>query len=92
MGQNPRRAAVEALVRVHREGGYSNLVMESLLDKSPLREEDRAFASRLFYGVIERRLTLDYILAAHSSMKLKKREIEALTAKIDQYRSARSEE
>lgn len=72
MGQNPRRAAVEALVRVHREGGYSNLVMESLLDKSPLREEDRAFASRLFYGVIERRLTLDYILAAHSSMKLKK--------------------
>ena len=72
MPANARRAAVTALARVHREGGYSNIVLDTLLEQEDWREEDRAFASRLFYGVIERRLTLDYVLAAHSSIKLKK--------------------
>lgn len=72
MPADARQSAVEALVRVHREGGYSHLVLDTMLERSGWTEEDRAFASRLFYGVIERRLTLDYVLASRSRIKLKK--------------------
>lgn len=72
MANNARRTATEALLRVHREGSYSSSILDSLLNSDKLNSADRAFLSRLFYGVLERQLTLDYILSAHSSIKLKK--------------------
>ena len=39
-------------------------------DRLSLR--DQALLSRLYYGVLERRLTLDYVISEHSSVKLKK--------------------
>ena len=54
---NPRRAAVEALLHVHRDGGYSHIVWENALETDHLTAADRALASRIFWGVIERRLT-----------------------------------
>ncbi|HJD24410.1 MAG TPA: 16S rRNA (cytosine(967)-C(5))-methyltransferase RsmB [Firmicutes bacterium] len=72
MAKDARQAAVEALIRIHRDGGYSHLVWETALGRQGWKEEDAAFASRLLYGVLERRLTLDYVLASHSSLKLKK--------------------
>lgn len=77
MAVNARRLAVEALVRLHREGSYSNEILDSLLRKQGNGREglgtaDQALFSRLFYGVIERCLTLDYVIAAHSSVKMKK--------------------
>ncbi|HEX3027095.1 MAG TPA: 16S rRNA (cytosine(967)-C(5))-methyltransferase RsmB [Clostridia bacterium] len=72
MAENARQAAVEALIRVHREGSYSNIALDSLLNSSRFSAADRALLSRLFYGVIERQLTLDYILSNYSRIKLKK--------------------
>lgn len=72
MAENARQAAVEALIRVHREGSYSNITLDSLLNINKFGAADKALVSRLFYGVIERQLTLDYILSAHSRIKLKK--------------------
>lgn len=72
MTKNARRAAAEALLRVHREGGYSNITLDTLLNTSGFGAADKALVSRLFYGVIERQLTLDYVLSAHSRIKLKK--------------------
>ena len=54
-----RQAAVQALMRVNHEGGYSNLVLNETLKKAQLSQSDAAFASKLFYGALERRLTLD---------------------------------
>ena len=55
---NPgRRAALEALLLVEENSGYSNLVLDKLL-----RQRDSALASAIFYGVLEKRLTLDYYL------------------------------
>ncbi len=56
-----RYLVVEALVRVE-EGGYGNLVLDGMLKKHTLSPADRAFASAIFYCVLEHRNTLDYIL------------------------------
>lgn len=61
-----RQAAVQALVKVNEEGGYSNLVLHETLKKNGLTPEDTAFASRLFYGTLERKITLDHIIGAYS--------------------------
>ncbi len=49
---------------------YSNLLLEQGI--SGLSERDKAFASRLFYGVLERKLTLEYIISKYSSRPLEK--------------------
>ena len=68
-----RRVAVDVLSRVHTGDGYSGVVLDAALNRRPtLSEADRKLASRLVYGVVERRLTLDYALETHSTIKLKK--------------------
>jgi len=66
-----RSAAVRALLTVHEKGGYSNVVLEELLSDCDLGAADRALASRLLYGVTERRLTLDYLLNHTASTPVK---------------------
>ncbi len=68
----PRRTAVEVLVRVHRDGGYSNIVLDTVLKEGTFTPQDKALLSRLVYGVIERKLTLDYVIDKVSSVPLKK--------------------
>lgn len=58
----PRAAAVRALVR-QEAGGYANLVLDAELKRCGLAGRDKAFATAIFYTVLERRGTLDFILA-----------------------------
>lgn len=67
-----RHIAVEALLRVDRDGGYSNLVLDGGLKTGGLDERDRAFCSALFYGVLERRLTLDAVIAHYARQPMKR--------------------
>lgn len=60
-----RLAAAKALIRVDR-GGYSQLILDSMLSAAQLSSRDAAFASALFYGVIERKLTLDHCIAKYA--------------------------
>lgn len=66
-----RDAAVAALLKIQEQGGYSNIVLDEMLEHSSLADADRAFASRLLYGVTERRLTLDHLLNKTSSTPVK---------------------
>ena len=66
-----RRAAVTALMRIQEQGGYSNIVLDELLEHQPLSPSERAMTSRLVYGVTERRLTIDYLLNKLSSTPVK---------------------
>lgn len=66
-----RDAAVRALLVIHEQGGYSNIVLEELLSDCELNAADRGLASRLLYGVTERRLTLDYLLNHTASTPVK---------------------
>lgn len=72
MAENPRKAAVQALIRYHKEKTYSNIALDNLLNQSNLSPQDQALVSRLFYGVIERQITIDYILSRCSTMPLKR--------------------
>ena len=60
-----RVTAVKALIRVDR-GGFSQLTLDAALLKARLSARDAAFCSALFYGVLERRLTLDHCIAKYS--------------------------
>ena len=72
MAQDPRLTVVQALAELHRRRSYSNIVLDQVLRTADMSAADRALASRLFYGVIERRLTLDYVLKSASSVPLRK--------------------
>lgn len=72
MAADARRAAVEALLRVNHGGGYSNIVLDNLLKSGALSAQDQVFATRLLYGVVERRLTIDFALEQCASMPLKR--------------------
>ena len=61
MAANPRAAVVVALVRQEQDG-FSNLVLDAELRRQKLEGRDKAFASAIFYTVLEHRGTLDYIL------------------------------
>ncbi len=76
---NPRQIAFDALMKTSRDGAFSNLALDGILSKSDLDTRDKSFVSNLFYGVIERQLTIDYQLDLYLSKPLKKLKPEVLT-------------
>lgn len=71
--------AYMALLKLEKDNAYSNIALDVVLSKSIFSGRDRAFISALFYGVIERKLTLDYQLSLYLSKPLKKLKTEVLT-------------
>ncbi|MBE6757474.1 MAG: 16S rRNA (cytosine(967)-C(5))-methyltransferase RsmB [Ruminococcaceae bacterium] len=69
---NAREWAVRLLTDVRREEGYSNILLENMLSKTALSAADKGLVTRLVYGVIERRITLDWCLSACADKPLKK--------------------
>lgn len=59
---NVRVAVVNALVKIEKDNSYSNLAVNSFINDNSFKSEDYAFASHLIYGVIERKITLDYYI------------------------------
>lgn len=70
--KNARTIAYDALLRMEKDQSYSNLVLDTFLRKSELSAQDKSFSSRLFYGVIERKLTLDFIASYYSKQPLER--------------------
>ncbi len=62
MADSARAAALRALLQVEENAGYSNIVLDKALKASVLTGRDRALAAAIFYGVLEKRLSLDYFL------------------------------
>lgn len=62
MNNNARLTALKALIQVEKNEGYSNIVLDRALRSSGLEGRDSALCSTLFYGVLEKRITLDYDL------------------------------
>lgn len=58
-----RDAALSALLLMEQNNGYSNLVLDKTLETASLSPRDAALASTLFYGVLERKLTLDWLIS-----------------------------
>ena len=69
---NPRKLAVSALVKIERDNAYSNLTLNSFLKDFDLSKEDKALFSALVYGVLDRKITIDYVLSKFMKTPLKK--------------------
>lgn len=72
-----RKLVVEGLLKVD-NSGFSNLVFSSLVKGASLNSADRAFVAKVFYGTIERKITLNYILSQFISKPLSKLDKEVL--------------
>lgn len=70
--ENARKTALDALLAVRDGGAYSNIALANILSQSSLSEKDRAFASALFYGTLDRLITLDFVLSKFIKKPLEK--------------------
>ncbi len=67
-----RKTAVQLLNRTEQEQSYSNLLLDAVLSHLQLDERDKRLCTTLYYGVIERRITLDAVIGHYSKQPLKK--------------------
>ncbi len=70
--KSARQVAYEILLRIEKEGAFSNIAVDSTLISSSLEKKDKALVSTLIYGTVERKLTLDYQLELYLSKPLNK--------------------
>ncbi len=66
----PRELALKILYDIEKNGAYLNISFKNHTEG--VNERDAAFAKELTYGVMQHKLTLDYVIAHFSSVKLKK--------------------
>lgn len=59
---DPRRVAIDAIVRIDTEGAYANLVVPAMLDGTDLDARDRGLVTALVYGSTRRRRALDHVV------------------------------
>ncbi len=58
-----RYLAMEILDKTEKNGAYSNLLLNESIQKNNLSSADAGLLTELVYGVLQRRLTLDFYLA-----------------------------
>ena len=68
--KNVRQTALDVLTRCDRDGSYSNLALDAAIRGGEFSPADRGLLTTLVYGVIERRITLDHIIAQLSDRSL----------------------
>ena len=72
---NIRKLALELLLKTEKAGQYSNIAVDNAIKKNCLDTKDSSLLCALVYGVIERKLTLDYIIDSLSSLPPSKIEL-----------------
>jgi 16S rRNA (cytosine967-C5)-methyltransferase len=60
------------LMKMESSEAYSNLLLDHAFNEAELSDRDKAFAAALFYGVLERRLTLDHVIRTNSKIAFEK--------------------
>ncbi|MBR2405112.1 MAG: 16S rRNA (cytosine(967)-C(5))-methyltransferase RsmB [Clostridia bacterium] len=72
MSPNPRKKAVNMLLDIEKKSSYVNIEMNKLRALDDFSPIDIRFIGEIVNGVIKRKITLDYIIAKHSNVKLNK--------------------
>ena len=73
-----RELCLTALLRMEKDEAYSNIVLNALLEKCALGREEKSFATRIFYGVLEKKLILDFNISQLLSKPIHKLDTEIL--------------
>jgi 16S rRNA (cytosine967-C5)-methyltransferase len=74
-GISPARACAYAVIRrVFEDGAYADRALHGEAGRHGLEPRDRALATRLAYGVVQRRATLDHVIASLAGRPVSKLE------------------
>ena len=74
-----RSVAADILIKV--EGGqYANIALDVALSRHALSPEDKSLVTSIVYGVLERRVTLDFIISQYSARKINELDAQVLCA------------
>ena len=69
---NVRELALMVLDRVTRDKSYSNIAVDTVIEREKLSGKDRALFCVLVYGVIEKKITLDFLIDSLSVLPANK--------------------
>lgn len=61
--ENIRKTAVDILCDIEKNSAYSNITLNKYLGSNEISNADRRLVYALVYGVLDRKLTLDYIIS-----------------------------
>ena len=70
--KNIRRLAMKALVDIHRDKKYANIVLPQYMMQEKLEDLDRRFFTELVYGVVRRQNYLDAVIVHFTKKPVKK--------------------
>lgn len=70
--ETARFKAVKLLGKTFGKNGYSNIVLDSALSESGMDDREKKLCAAVYYGVIERKITLDSIISGYSRQKITK--------------------
>ncbi len=65
---NIRRVALSVLDKIESLGQYSNIALDTAIERSGAIGQDKALLTTLVYGVIERKITLDHQINSMASL------------------------
>ncbi|MBX6352228.1 MAG: 16S rRNA (cytosine(967)-C(5))-methyltransferase RsmB [Thermoflavifilum sp.] len=74
-----RELAYEALLQVETGDAFTNLALQAVLGTEDLGERDRALCTEIVYGTVQRRRSIDVLLAPHLSRPVDALDPEVLT-------------
>ena len=70
---NARKIAVKALCDLEKNGAYSNVLLANMFSQnSDITPSDKSLATMLFYGVLDRKILIDYYLSQYIKTDIKK--------------------
>lgn len=62
MADDPRRVAIEAVLRIEEAGAFANVMLPKMLDDTDLSARDRGFVTEVVYGSTRRKRALDHVV------------------------------
>lgn len=65
---NIRKVALNVLDRIEAAGQYSNIALDTAIERSGAAGADKALLTALVYGTVERKITLDSVINSLSSL------------------------
>lgn len=67
-----RRTVFKLLLKLENDSAFSNIILDNELSKSKFTSQEKRFVSAIFYGVAERKITLDAVINKYSKIKTNK--------------------
>lgn len=76
---NVRDLVYRSLIAIEKEGKYSNLELSAVIEKKGLEGKDRSLFTALLYGVVERKITLDYFIEHYTKKTVQRLDLSVVT-------------